>query len=77
MEMGVSGTLEKARAARHGIYEKQVRDLGAIVDPTSSEGEEEGEVAERRREKRAEREKEMGKRRAMRDKLRAEYLESS
>eukprot|EP00965_Chrysotila_dentata_P096655 3193933-Pleurochrysis_carterae.AAC.1 len=56
VETSVSAALEKAHAARHALYEKQVRDLGVIVDPTSSEGEEEGEVAERRRERRKERE---------------------
>eukprot|EP00965_Chrysotila_dentata_P227758 6196201-Pleurochrysis_carterae.AAC.3 len=74
--MGVSAALEKAHAARHAMYEKQVKDLGVIVDPTSSEGEEEGEVAERRRAKRNEREEEMGKRRTQRDKLYREYQES-
>eukprot|EP00965_Chrysotila_dentata_P262381 6214553-Pleurochrysis_carterae.AAC.1 len=77
VEMGTSETLEKARAARYGMYEKQVRELGAIVDPTSSEGEEEGEAAEKRRAKRAEREKEMGKKRALKKKIHEEYQESS
>eukprot|EP00965_Chrysotila_dentata_P187825 6172375-Pleurochrysis_carterae.AAC.2 len=30
VEMGVSAALEKAHAARHAMYEEQVRDLGVI-----------------------------------------------
>eukprot|EP00965_Chrysotila_dentata_P160766 5308859-Pleurochrysis_carterae.AAC.3 len=76
VEMGVNAALEKAHAARLALYEKQVGDLGVIVDPTSSEGEEEGDVAERRRARRAEREAEMGKRRAQKDSMYREYMES-
>eukprot|EP00965_Chrysotila_dentata_P162973 5382036-Pleurochrysis_carterae.AAC.1 len=76
VETSVSAQLEKAHAARHAMYEKQVRDLGVIVDPTSSEGEEEGEVAERRRARRREREVEMEKRRTRKDELYREYQES-
>eukprot|EP00965_Chrysotila_dentata_P069613 2299463-Pleurochrysis_carterae.AAC.1 len=76
VEMGVSAALEKAHAARQGLYEKQLRDVGVIVDPTSSEGEEEGEEAELRRARRREREVEMGKRRLQKDRVYREYLES-
>eukprot|EP00965_Chrysotila_dentata_P060627 2008798-Pleurochrysis_carterae.AAC.1 len=75
VEMSVSELLEKEHAAKQAKYDKQVRDLGVIVDPTSSEGEEEGETAERRRQRRKEREVEMGKRRAQKDKLYSEFLE--
>eukprot|EP00965_Chrysotila_dentata_P114479 3783500-Pleurochrysis_carterae.AAC.1 len=75
-EMGVSAALEKAHAARYAMYEKQVRDMEVIVDPTSSEGEEEGEAAERRRARRREKEVEMGKRRTQKDRVYREYLES-
>eukprot|EP00965_Chrysotila_dentata_P035211 1171362-Pleurochrysis_carterae.AAC.2 len=71
-----SDTLEHACTARHAIYEKQVKDLGEILDPTSSEGEEEGEEAERRRTRRKQREEEMRKRRTQKEKLYREYMES-
>eukprot|EP00965_Chrysotila_dentata_P087609 2892160-Pleurochrysis_carterae.AAC.1 len=74
VEMGVGALLEKAHAARYATYEKQVRELGVIVDPTSSEGEEEGDIAERRRQRRKEREVEMGKRRIQKNRLYSEYL---
>eukprot|EP00965_Chrysotila_dentata_P148619 4907497-Pleurochrysis_carterae.AAC.1 len=76
VEAEANEVLDNAKAARHRIYEKQVRDLGEIVDPTSSEGEEEGDVAEQRRERRREREVEMRKRRIQKKKLHEEYLES-
>eukprot|EP00965_Chrysotila_dentata_P045590 1514724-Pleurochrysis_carterae.AAC.7 len=62
VDRGLGKILEKAHAARYAIYEKQVRDVGEIVDPTSSEGEEEVGAAEQRRARRKEREEEMGKR---------------
>eukprot|EP00965_Chrysotila_dentata_P097985 3239902-Pleurochrysis_carterae.AAC.1 len=76
LEQSERETLEHARAARHAIYERQVRDLGEIVDPTSSEAEEEGEEAEQRRAKRKERETEMRKKRTQKEKLHREYQES-
>eukprot|EP00965_Chrysotila_dentata_P138697 4587858-Pleurochrysis_carterae.AAC.2 len=74
--MEVSISLEHARDARHATYEKQVRELGAIVDPTSSEGEEEGHIAEQRRTKRKEREEVMAQRRSKKEDLHREYQES-
>eukprot|EP00965_Chrysotila_dentata_P012164 398888-Pleurochrysis_carterae.AAC.1 len=44
VEVGISEGLENARVARYAGFEEQVKDLGPIVEPTSSEGEEEGEV---------------------------------
>eukprot|EP00965_Chrysotila_dentata_P137928 4562054-Pleurochrysis_carterae.AAC.4 len=76
VERGCSESLEDAHRARYALYEKQVRDLGNIVEPTSSEGEEEGPEAERRRERRREREKEMSAKRAQKERLHREYLKS-
>eukprot|EP00965_Chrysotila_dentata_P226200 6195253-Pleurochrysis_carterae.AAC.6 len=54
IERKVIDTLEKAHAAKHAEYEERVKEVGVIVEPTSSEGEEEGEAAERRRLREAE-----------------------
>eukprot|EP00965_Chrysotila_dentata_P009018 293237-Pleurochrysis_carterae.AAC.1 len=56
VEIGISESLEDARVAKYAEHQKQVQDLGMIAEPTSSEGEEEGEEAERRRARRKERE---------------------
>eukprot|EP00965_Chrysotila_dentata_P120209 3975355-Pleurochrysis_carterae.AAC.1 len=76
VERDISESLEHAQAARHAIYEKQVRELGTIVDLTSSEGEEEGEIAEQRRARRKEREEVMAKKRSQKEDLHREYQES-
>eukprot|EP00965_Chrysotila_dentata_P107068 3538070-Pleurochrysis_carterae.AAC.1 len=52
-------------------------EIGGIRDPTSSEGEEEGQVAEQRRERRKTREVTMEVRRAQRDQLLKEHREVS
>eukprot|EP00965_Chrysotila_dentata_P065056 2156844-Pleurochrysis_carterae.AAC.1 len=77
VEVGISEGLENARVARYAEFEKHVKDLGPIVEPTSSEGEEEGEAAEQRRTRRKERETEMVGKRAQKEEMHREYLESS
>jgi len=76
MQRGCSESLENAHKARAAIYDKQLRELGDIVDLTSSDGEEEGQEADSRRERRKEREKGMSAKRAQKERLYREYLES-
>eukprot|EP00965_Chrysotila_dentata_P044664 1484579-Pleurochrysis_carterae.AAC.1 len=77
VEIGISESLENARVAKYAEHQKQVRDSGMIVEPTSSEGEEEGEEAEQRRAKLKEREVEMEEKRAQREELHKNYIEAS
>eukprot|EP00965_Chrysotila_dentata_P083296 2748140-Pleurochrysis_carterae.AAC.1 len=73
VEVGISDGLENARVARHAEFEKQVKDLGPIVEQTSSDGEVEGEVAEQRRTRRKEREVEMEEKRTKKEEMHREY----